>query len=442
MIIFTHHTGEPHGILGPQAAATHLSRKLGIPAIVVGLTREFSVDALLPFVGEHYEGRERVVAFSHLCGRKDLLALIAKLKERDFKTVLGGPQARVDYLGEEGHDEHPGRFQGLKRVIDIAIQGPVDRLDPRHLATAGCRVFEWHRDIGLDVDWSNLYTFTDRLEPLHINVAQVLHAVGCPHASKTCQVELPATFGEANTGRTVTARGCTFCDVARDKGFHGALPNSAVLAQLIALPERDGQKIPFELINEYPVGPLARLLEDAGNEGIELSQVNLVCRVDAITAQEDLLDQALRTARNRGVRVMFSSIGFESFSDRILGYFNKGVTVDDIVTCVGILRKLKDRYRETLLYRTDEGACHGFIHPTPWDNAGTMPEIDWNIVVNRLYEDVLPPHSIPLIIHHSSYLADWIRSIEDETGLTFPRDATWIEWWSAQTAGEGANSKS
>ena len=106
------------------------------------------------------------------------------------------------------------------------------------------------------------------------------------------------------------------------------------------------------------------------------------------------------------------------------------------------MRKLKDRYRETLLYRTDEGACHGFIHPTPWDNAGTMPEIDWNIVVNRLYEDVLPPHSIPLIIHHSSYLADWIRSIEDETGLTFPRDATWIEWWSAQTAGEGANSKS
>jgi len=37
MIIFTHHSGEPHGILGAQVAATFLERKPSIPSIVVGI---------------------------------------------------------------------------------------------------------------------------------------------------------------------------------------------------------------------------------------------------------------------------------------------------------------------------------------------------------------------------------------------------------------------
>ena len=38
--------------------------------------------------------------------------------------------------------------------------------------------------------------------------------------------------------------------------------------------------------------------------------------------------------------------------------------------------------------------------------------------------------SIPsIIIHHASYLGDWIRQIESTTDVTFSRQGTWIEWW-------------
>jgi hypothetical protein len=54
MIIFTHHTGEPHGILGAQVAATFFQQKLSVPTIVVGIERNFSKEHLLRFVDEYY----------------------------------------------------------------------------------------------------------------------------------------------------------------------------------------------------------------------------------------------------------------------------------------------------------------------------------------------------------------------------------------------------
>jgi hypothetical protein len=126
---------------------------------------------------------------------------------------------------------------------------------------------------------------------------------------------------------------------------------------------------------------------------------------------------------------MFASIGFESVSDRLLQYFCKGVNVSDIVRCVETLRRLKDRFGDTLLYRRDEGANHGFIRPTPWDDGETIRELDSTIFLHRFFEDILPEHSTPLIIHHASSLGDWIRAVESKTDVRFTRDGTWIEWW-------------
>ena len=57
-----------------------------------------------------------------------------------------------------------------------------------------------------------------------------------------------------------------------------------VMAQIAGLPEVDGRKIPFELIDEYPICSLGKLMEDAERQGSRLSQINLVCRVDDINA--------------------------------------------------------------------------------------------------------------------------------------------------------------
>ena len=435
MIIFTHHTGEPHGILGAQLAATFFQRKLSIPSVVVGIERDFSKERLLRFIDEYYAGKEKVVAFSHLCGRTDIIGLAQELKQEGFITILGGPQARQDYNGEPGIDSHPHRFRGLKSIVDLAFQGPVDGLRSEQLGMRGVLLeYPWTKDLFLEVDWSNIYTFSDTLKKLEVRLGQVLNAIGCPYAGKLQTVTLPPPINlrEKNVPELeVRSEGCIFCDVSRDKGYHGSVERDRVITQIAELPEVDGRRIPFELIDEYPIPSLGRLLEDTEGHDIRLSQINLVCRVDDINAHASDLEEILLLARRQDVKIMFSSIGFESFCDRLLKYFCKGITVADIVKCVETLRRLKGGFGSHFLYRRDEGANHGFIRPTPWDDSETMQEMDRNIFLHRFFEDILPEHSAPLIIHHASYLGDWIRQIESTTGITFSRTGTWIEWWNA-----------
>ncbi len=414
-------------------AATFFQRKLSIPSIVVGIERNFSKERLLRFVDEYYAGKEKIAAFSHLCGRKDLIGLAQDLKREGFITLLGGPQARQDYNGEPNTDLYPHRFAGLKSIVEIAFQGPVDGLRSEHLGMRD-RLLEypWTKNIFVEVDWSNIYTFSDTLKKIEVRLGQVLSAIGCPHARKLQTVTLPPPINLRERGvpeLEVRSEGCIFCDVSRDKGYHGAVDRDRLMTQITGLPEVDGRKIPFELIDEYPIRSLGKLLEDAERHEIKLSQINLVCRVDDINAHASELTETLSLARSQDMKIMFSSIGFESFCDRLLQYFCKGITVEDIVKCVETLRRLKDRYGSTFLYRRDEGANHGFIRPTPWDDGETMQEMDRNIFLDRLFEDILPEHSTPLIIHHASYLGDWIRQIESMTGITFSREGTWIEWW-------------
>ncbi len=432
MLICTHHTGEPHGILGAQVAATYFSRRLSIPSIVVGLKRDFQKENFLAFAENYYQGKERIIGFSHLSGRKEIFELIAILHEMGFTTILGGPQALQDYAGEPDAERFPYRFHGLKERVDITIQGPVDGVRPEHLSEKGRAIqVGWTTDLYLEVDWSNLYTFSDKLEPLNVKVAQVLASIGCPYAKKESAVLLdpPASLADKVPKMAVRTCGCIFCDVAWDKGFQGHVNRASLLAQVKGLPDNAGRKIPFELIDEYPITTLQTLLDETQKEGIDPSQVNLVCRVDAVTKHAETLSKILHTARERAIRIMFSSIGFESFSDKILTLFNKGVTVAEIIECVELLRRLKDEFGDTLLYRRDEGATHGFIHPTPWDDSETFPEMDRNIFIHGLFDDILPDHSTPLIIHHGSALGEWLRKIEESTNVTFGRDGTWIEWW-------------
>jgi hypothetical protein len=432
MILITHYTGEPHGILGAQAACTYLTTYLNMPSIVVGIARQFSKEPLLKFLDSYYEGKEKIIGFSHLCGRKDLIELINTVKERGFFTILGGPQAEIDYYGEIDSERYQMRFQGLHKVIDLAIQGPIDYLKREQVnSKTGCLNFPWGKDIIIDVDWTNMYSFSDTLIRCEIKTAQVLNSIGCPYANKknTVRLPLPDSIKEKSLYIDVESYGCIFCDVSRDKGFHGYIERSVVLSQIRALPEENARKIPFEIIDEYPINSLPWIIEDSAKAGIKLSQIDLVCRIDDINTHSELLGDVLKTAKEKRITIKFSSIGFESFSDRILQLLNKGITVNDIVRCVGILRQLKETYGDTLLYRRDEGSNHGFIHPTPWDDNETISENNMNIAFYLFSDDILPPHSVPLIIHHASYLGDWIRQIESELHVGFKREGTWIEWW-------------
>jgi fructose 1,6-bisphosphatase len=137
----------------------------------------------------------------------------------------------------------------------------------------------------------------------------------------------------------------------------------------------------------------------------------------------------LKAAGKLGIYVLLSSIGFESFDNRILRNLNKGLSVETNLKAIRLIRQLKEEFGEAFGYSSREGANHGFIHPTAWDTEETAAEIQKNIYLYGLQNDILPPHSTPLIIHHASGLADWIREIEGRERLWFKRYGTVIGWW-------------
>ncbi len=218
--------------------------------------------------------------------------------------------------------------------------------------------------------------------------------------------------------------------MAVDKGFHGTLDTETVIRQIQCLPEiRYARKIPFELINEYPLPILLDLLEAIHLRDIELSQINLTLRADGLISGVEHLKSLLMVAARRDIFVLISSIGFESFDDRILRNLNKGLSVADNLQAIRLMRDLKAEFGDTFGYSNREGANHGFIHPTAWDTEETAAKNQKTISLYGLQNDILPPHSTPLVIHHASALGDWIREIEHREGLQWPRYGSVIGWW-------------
>ena len=132
-----------------------------------------------------------------------------------------------------------------------------------------------------------------------------------------------------------------------------------------------------------------------------------------------------------GVYVLLSSIGFESFDDAILRNLNKGLSVEQNLHAIRLIRELKAEFPDHMGYSSEEGGNHGLIHPTAWDTKEISARIQKTIYLYGLQNDILPPHSTPLIIQHASGLGDWIREIEHREQLWFKRFGSIIGWWEA-----------
>ncbi|MCX7965462.1 MAG: hypothetical protein N2596_02405 [Syntrophorhabdaceae bacterium] len=407
MLIITHHAGDPHGLLGPQLVATFFSNHFNIHTYVVGVKRGFNERNLLSFLKDHYKNEESVVCFSYHCGRPDLIRFARELKDMGFKTILGGPQAKKDISGEPHMERYPHRFKGFRDIFDLGYSGPIDFFEYTFFKKDGLICKKWTNNINVEVAWDNILIFHDKVEKLQIKEAQILRSIGCPYAIKREIIEIePPVFLSHLNPIEIEISGCSFCDVSWDKGYCGHIEDEKVLEQITRLPEENGYKIPFELIDEYPIGFLTKLLEGTRKSKIKLTQINLVLRANDILNRFRTLEGILNEMEKDKIKLLLSSIGFESFSRKILKNLNKGVTVEENIETIKILRELKQKFPETLLYKRDEGAVHGFIHPTPWDDENTQSEIYSIIGAYNLFHDILPYNSTPLIIHHGSALGD------------------------------------
>ncbi len=454
VIITSYFAGETHGLLGPQTAATIISRETPYDCIVVGVTTEDEKSHVKMALSSHFAHQPPVIGFSYLSGREDLFELAGEIKAGGATTFLAGPQADVDFAGETGCTEHAHHFQGLAEHFSFALHGPAEQVigllksadltrlqdtpGALYLDQSGAAVRnpekKWAGHTFTGINWDSLYRVQNAgLVPIKITAAQVLQQIGCPHAARGKPVEIDyPSFMENPAGAKVNLKlkGCSFCDVATDKGLVAILSEEAVLGQIAALPATpDSRKIPFELINENPLPGLPRLLEQVRRQGLGLSQINLTLRADWLLKNEHRLRESLEAARTMGFCILLSSIGFESFSDEILRNLNKGLTAAVNLRAIDLVRRLKKTFPDELGYLRHEGGRHGFIHPTPWDNAATAADLDRVITTHRLSEDILPDHSTPLIIQHASGLGDWIRIIETREKLKFPRLGSIIAWW-------------
>jgi hypothetical protein len=453
-ILTAYFAGETYGLLGPQMAATVIREHTPFDCMVIAVTRQDD-KAVLKQVLTDYFGVERpIIGFSTLNGREDLFSLAKECKEEGALTILAGPQADVDYLGEYQWQEQPSRFKGFSKNFNLALQGPAEQAIYllRHLDTNAwtdtpgllClrntnRMIRnpkkrWEEIYLQKVDWKNIYRIGNTgLVDHTIKTGQVLQQVGCPYAAhkKWVEIDYPVSIEESDTRRiALPLRGCSFCDVAVDKGFFGQVGSATVMEQILCLPETTGgRKIPFELINENPIPGLLPLLQYTKENNIMLSQINLTLRADWLLRGQNLLRRALTQAQSLGTRIMLSSVGFESFDDRILHNLNKGLNVNTNLQAIRLMRRLKEDFPLAWGYAGPEGANHGFIHPTPWDTQASSAHTQMVISMHNLPLDILPQHSIPLIIHHASGLGNWIREVEQREGVRFKRYGSIIGWW-------------
>jgi len=454
VIISSYFAGEKYGLLGPQMAATVIQENTSFDCVVIALSREDDKAVLKKAMKEHFGNEKPVIGFSTLSGRQDLFELAKDLKEEGAITILAGPQADVDYRGEKDWQDHPHRFRGLAENFSFSMHGPAEQAVDLLKNLNGDKWREtpgliyigkdgrlnqnpkkaWNERFLGKVRWNNLYRVGEAgLSPIHIDTGQVLQHIGCPYAARRRRVavDYPASLDKEREKKVVLSlKGCSFCDVAVDKGFVGALSMETVLAQIDCLPEaQDGKKKPFELINENPLPGLRRLLLEVIERGIRLTQINLILRADWFLKGARYLREALRLASDMGIRIVVTSMGFESFADRILKNLNKGLSVETNMKAIELMRRIKEEFPRQWGYSRMEGAIHGFIHPTPWDTQETSETIQKVIARYDLAPDILPEHSIPLIIHHASGLGDWIREIEMKEKARFKRDVTIIGWW-------------
>jgi hypothetical protein len=454
-IVSSYFSGENYGLLGPQLAATIIQEHTHYDCIVVAVTNEDHLPMLRSALSDYFGTQRPVVGFSLLSGRENLFSFAKTLKQEGALTLLAGPQAEADYRGESGWLDFPHRFHGLSDHFSLALNGPAEQIIPWFHCVDHKE--DWEKIPGLlykresnrivknlkkkwewayfnAVRWDNLYVMAnDGLRRHPIKTAQVLQQLGCPHAARAQQVgiDYPAAIVQKKGEKIfVDVKGCSFCDVAADKGFCGTLDDESVINQIRCLPEDgEGRKIPFELINENPLSTLPRLLRRLGEEKLHLSQINLIMRADWFLAGETHLRESLQLVSEMGARILMASMGLEAFDDNLLRNFNKGYTVQTNIDAIRLMRRLKEAFPQAWFYSNREGAIHGYIHPTPWDTRESIANTHKVIALYGLANDILPPHSTPLIIHHASSLGDWVRAVETQEGIQYKRYGSIIGWW-------------
>ena len=126
-IITSYFENESYGVLGPQMAATVISECTDYDCVVIAVTRVDDKSLIKKALTDYFKEETPIIGFSTLSGREDLFSFAKELKSEGALTLLAGPQADVDYMGEIKWPEHPHRFRGVSEHFTFAVHGPAEQ---------------------------------------------------------------------------------------------------------------------------------------------------------------------------------------------------------------------------------------------------------------------------------------------------------------------------
>jgi hypothetical protein len=221
-IIASYFAGETYGLLGPQMAATVIQENTPYDCIVIAVAREDDKALLKKALADYFGSERPVIGFSTLSGREDLFSLAKECKAEGALTILAGPQADVDYLGENNWQKYSYRFKGLAQNFSFSLHGPAEQaiyllkyLDNNAWKdTPGLiyisknnMIFQnpknaWREKYLQKGNWSNIYRIgTSGLTSHAITTGQVLQQIGCPYAAheKSVEIDYPVSIANINT---------------------------------------------------------------------------------------------------------------------------------------------------------------------------------------------------------------------------------------------------
>jgi len=127
-IIASYFAGESYGLMGPQMAATIIEDQTPYECIVIGVDRGDDKALLKKGLADYFGAHEPLIGFSTLAGRQDLVSLAGELKRDGATTILAGPQADTDFVGEKEWRSYPHRFSGFSTLFSFALHGPAEQI--------------------------------------------------------------------------------------------------------------------------------------------------------------------------------------------------------------------------------------------------------------------------------------------------------------------------
>lgn len=303
------------------------------------------------------------------------------------RSALAELAARVE-LGQRESDR-AAWFAGLEEVPNLFFRrthGPATTIEDPIDASPHVEAWDLARELfpyAPPLEWeyrgpSGRHPMADR------HGVSLIAEWGCPYQTpfplpESCADDRrslrPTPYTDRAWARVVEtflddSAACSFC-IFRYQGFQApaiARQIELLLPQVEALWAQGIRS--FALQSESPFRLLGPLVEAMIGAGMRPEELRLRTMVTVLRAQEQSIEDALAAVAARGIAVSITQVGFESFLDRSLALFHKGVTSHDNRRAARFLRRI-DRGGGGRI-RTVHG--HGLILFDPWTTLSELLE--------------------------------------------------------------------